>query len=309
VQKDEHLSEPKVIGHRGACGYRPENTLESFALAFAQGVETIEFDLILTKDAALIIRHENSLALTTDIGARPEFAQMRRWGQIEGDAGQVQSVEGWFSEDLTLAQVKSLRAIERMPVRRPKSAEFDGQFMVPTFEELLASSMIDGKTLIVEIKDGTHIDAVGKNVGELVSGAIAASGALNRGVKFVIESFAIDLLRQARVALTALDLDAQYFLPVEGDSISDEELAAIANEFDGIAVSMFMLRESPQVVQKAKALSLPIYVFTARVEFAKDSIAKYFDAIIDADVDGVFADQPDLLLQHLANREASSAKS
>jgi glycerophosphoryl diester phosphodiesterase len=309
VQKDEYLSKALVIGHRGACGYRPENTLESFALAFAQGVETIEFDLVLTKDAALIIRHENSLALTTDIGTRPEFAHMRRWGQLEGDAGQVQSVEGWFSEDLTLAQMKSLRAIERMPVRRPKSAEFDGQFLVPTFNELLASSMIDGKTLIVEIKDGTHIDAVGKNAGELVADAIRASGALNRGVKFVIESFSIDLLRQARVALVALDVDAQYFLPVEGDSISDDELAAIANEFDGIAVSMFMLRESPQVVQKAKALSLPIYVFTARVEFAKDSTAKYFDAIIDAGVDAVFADQPDLLLQHLANRTSSWAKS
>ena len=303
------MSEPKVIGHRGACGYRPENTLESFALAFAQGVESIEFDLVLTKDAALIIRHENLLALTTDIGTRPEFAHLRRWGQIEGDAGQVQSVEGWFSEDFTLAQVKSLRAIERMPARRPNSAEFDRQFFVPTFDELLASEMIDGKTLIVEIKDGTHIDAVGKSVGELVADAITASGALNRGVKFVIESFAIDLLREARVALAALDIDAQYFLPVEGDSITDEELAAIANEFDGIAVSMFMLRESPQVVQKAKALSLPIYVFTARVEFAKDSIAKYFDAIINTGVDAVFADQPDLLLQHLANRTASSAKS
>jgi len=303
------LSEPKVIGHRGACGYRPENTLESFALAFAQGVETIEFDLVLTKDAALIIRHENLLALTTDIGTRPEFAHLRRWGQIEGDAGQVQSVEGWFSEDFTLAQVKSLRAIERMPARRPKSAEFDGRFLVSTFDELLASEMIDGKTLIVEIKDGTHIDAVGKSVGELVADAITASGALKRGVKFVIESFAIDLLREARVALAALDIDAQYFLPVEGDSITDEELSAIAHEFDGIAVSMFMLRESPQVVQKAKALSLPIYVFTARVEFAKDSIAKYFDAIINTGVDAVFADQPDLLLQHLANRTASSAKS
>lgn len=303
------MSEPKVIGHRGACGYRPENTLESFALAFAQGVETIEFDLVLTKDAALIIRHENLLALTTDIGTRPEFAHLRRWGQIEGDAGQVQSVEGWFSEDFTLAQVKSLRAIERMPARRPKSAEFDGRFLVPTFDELLASEMIDGKTLIVEIKDGTHIDAVGKSVGELVADAITASGALKRGVKFVIESFAIDLLREARVALAALDIDAQYFLPVEGDSITDEELSAIAHEFDGIAVSMFMLRESPQVVQKAKALSLPIYVFTARVEFAKDSIAKYFDAIINTGVDAVFADQPDLLLQHLANRTASSAKS
>ena len=302
------MSEPKVIGHRGACGYRPENTLESFALAFAQGVETIEFDLVLTKDAALIIRHENFLALTTDIGTRPEFAHLRRWGQIEGDSGQVQSVEGWFSEDLSLAQVKSLRAIERMPARRPKSAEFDGRFLVPTFDELLASEMIDGKTLIVEIKYGTHIDAVGKNMGELVADAISASGALNRGVKFVIESFAIDLLRQARVALAANDIDAQYFLPVEGDSISDEELSAIAHEFDGIAVSMFMLRESPQVVQKAKELSLPIYVFTARVEFAKDSIAKYFDDIINTGIDAVFADQPDLLLQHLSNRFSNAAR-
>jgi len=195
-----------------------------------------------------------------------------------------------------------------MPARRPKSAEFDGRFLVPTFDELLASEMIDGKTLIVEIKDGTHIDAVGKNVGELVADAISASGALNRGVKFVIESFAIDLLREARVALAALDIDAQYFLPVEGDSITDEELSAIAHEFDGIAVSMFMLRESPQVVHKAKALSLPIYVFTARVEFAKDSIAKYFDAIIDSGVDAVFADQPDLLLQHLSNRFSNAAR-
>lgn len=298
------MSNPLVIGHRGACGYRPENTLESFALAFQQGVTTIEFDLVSTKDAALIIRHENELSRTTDISSRPEFADLARWGELEGE-----SVEGWFSEDLTLAQIKSLRAIERMPVRRPLSATCDGQFEIPSFDELLADPMVDGKTLIVEIKDGTHVSAIDTNMGELVADEIAVSRYAERNINFVIESFSIELLRQAKIALVAHDISAKYFLPIDGDSITYAEIESLAQEFDGISIGMPMLRESPQVVEQAQRLALPVYVFTARIENAKESVAKYFDSIISCGVDGIFADQPDLLLRHLGSAESRGVDS
>ena len=125
-----------VFGHRGASGYRPENTLEAFELAFQQGADAIECDLVPTADGHLVIRHEGGLTSTTNIAEHPEFA-----GRTS-------------SEEFTLAELKTLRAIERLPELRPGSAKFDGEFEIPTVDELLASEFANNKTLILEIKDG-----------------------------------------------------------------------------------------------------------------------------------------------------------
>ncbi|NBW73712.1 MAG: glycerophosphodiester phosphodiesterase, partial [Microbacteriaceae bacterium] len=144
---------PLIIGHRGACGYRPENTLESFRLAIAQGADGVEFDLVTSADEVLVIRHENALAGTTDISSRPEFQSLRREGIIDS-----QEVSDWFTEDLSLADLKKLRARERLAELRPGSAKFDGEFDIPELSEVLALEELRDKLIVAEIKDGTHLN-------------------------------------------------------------------------------------------------------------------------------------------------------
>ena len=124
---------PLVIAHRGACGYRPEHTLAAYALAIEQGADFIEPDLVPTRDGVLIARHENDLSDSTDVADRPVFADRHGVKVIDG----VEHA-GWFSEDFTLDEIKTLRARERLPMLRPDNAAFDGQFEVPTFAEILA---------------------------------------------------------------------------------------------------------------------------------------------------------------------------
>ena len=123
---------PLVIGHRGACGYVPEHTLTSYFIAMQADVDFVEPDLVMTRDGVLVARHENEIGGTTDIGRRPEFAGRRTTKIIDG----VKHT-GWFTEDFTLAELKTLRARERLPQLRPANTRFDGQFEIPTFEELL----------------------------------------------------------------------------------------------------------------------------------------------------------------------------
>src|ERR1700736_1882348 len=128
---------PIVIGHRGACGYVPEHTLTSYFIAMQDGVDYVEPDLVMTQDGVLVARHENEIGGTTDVARHPEFAGRRTTRTIDGIAH-----TGWFTEDFTLAELKTLRARERIPDIRPANTRFDGQFEVPTFEEILA--LVDG---------------------------------------------------------------------------------------------------------------------------------------------------------------------
>lgn len=124
---------PLVIAHRGACGYRPEHTLAAYELAIEQGADFIEPDLVPTRDGVLIARHENELSDSTDVADRPAFADRQCVKTIDG----VEK-RGWFSEDFTLDEIKSLRARERLPELRPANTAYDGRFEVPTFGEILA---------------------------------------------------------------------------------------------------------------------------------------------------------------------------
>ncbi len=121
-----------VIGHRGASGYRPEHTLESYRLAIRQGADFIEPDLVATKDGVLIARHENEISGTTDVAVHPEFANRKTTKTVDG-----QTLTGWFTEDFTLAEIKTLRAKERIPAIRPRNTRFDGMFQIPTFAEVI----------------------------------------------------------------------------------------------------------------------------------------------------------------------------
>lgn len=121
-----------VIAHRGASGYRPEHTLEAYRLAIRMGADFIEPDLVATKDGVLIARHENEISGTTDVAAHPEFASRRTTKTIDGKL-----MTGWFTEDFTLAEIKTLRARERIPAVRPDNTRFDGMYTVPTFAEVV----------------------------------------------------------------------------------------------------------------------------------------------------------------------------
>jgi glycerophosphoryl diester phosphodiesterase len=128
----DRSSGPLVLGHRGASGYVPEHTLTSYFVAIQDGADFVEPDLVMTKDGVLVARHENEIGGTTNVAEHPEFADRKTTKVIDGV-----SLTGWFTEDFTIAELKTLRARERIPQIRPANTRFDGQFEVPTFEEVL----------------------------------------------------------------------------------------------------------------------------------------------------------------------------
>ena len=126
------MAQPIIIAHRGASGERPEHTLAAYERAIDQGADYIEPDLVLTRDGVLVVRHENEIGGTTDVAAHPEFADRKTTRRIDG-----QAMTGWFTEDFTLAELRTLRARERLPEVRAANRRFDGLYQVPTFEEVL----------------------------------------------------------------------------------------------------------------------------------------------------------------------------
>src|SRR6201996_7396089 len=146
----QHRATPIVIGHRGASGYVPEHTLTSYFIAMQDGADYVEPDLVMTKDGVLVARHENEIGGTTDVADHPEFASRRATKVIDGT-----SITGWFTEDFTLAELKTLRARERIPDIRPGNTRFDGQFEIPTFDEVLGLiRALDGERAVAARKLG-----------------------------------------------------------------------------------------------------------------------------------------------------------
>ncbi|WP_262850978.1 glycerophosphodiester phosphodiesterase family protein [Mumia quercus] len=143
------MSGPVVIAHRGASGYRPEHTLASYLLGVALGADVIEPDLVSTADGVLVARHENEIGGTTDVAQRPEFADRRTTTCVDGH-----EVTGWFTEDFTLAELKTLRARERIPELRPSNTAYDGWYEVPTLDEIL------GLAELASIQFGRHVGVV-----------------------------------------------------------------------------------------------------------------------------------------------------
>lgn len=149
-----------VIGHRGAPALRPEHTLASYSKAIADGADFIEPDLVMTSDGVMVARHENEIGGTTDVASHPEFANRKSTRVIDG-----KPVTGWFTEDFSLADMKTLRARERLPQMR--STKFDGQFQIVTLDEIIAfvaaESAVVGRLIgiIPEIKHGTYFQRLG----------------------------------------------------------------------------------------------------------------------------------------------------
>lgn len=241
---------PIVIGHRGASGYRPEHTLASYELAIALGADYIEPDLVSTKDSVLIARHENEISGTTDIAERPEFANRKTTKVIDGV-----EVSGWFTEDFTLAEIKILRAKERIPQLRPLSAKYDGKFEVPTFQEVIdlaKQKSINGRIIGIypETKHPTYFDSIGLSLEEPLVATLEANGLADANDPVFIQSFETANLKELNkvieVPLVQLIGDVKeqpYNFVVSGDSrtygdlTSPEELSNIAQYAEGIGVS------------------------------------------------------------------------
>ncbi|MDX3642885.1 glycerophosphodiester phosphodiesterase [Streptomyces sp. MB09-02B] len=161
------LPVPTVIAHRGASGYRPEHTLGSYQLALDMGAHVIEQDLVPTKDGHLVCRHENDITATTDVAAHPEFAGRKTTKVVDGV-----TYTGWFTEDFTLAELKTLRAKERIPGNRQENTLYDGRWEIPSFEEVLRWADREGRKrgrrvwLHVETKHPTYFRKLGLGLEE-----------------------------------------------------------------------------------------------------------------------------------------------
>jgi glycerophosphoryl diester phosphodiesterase len=206
-------AKPIVIAHRGASGYLPEHTLAAYELAIEQGADFIEPDLVPTRDGVLIARHENELGGSTDVADHPQFADRRTTKRIDGV-----EVTGWFSEDFTLAEVRSLRAREPQPELRPRSAESDGESVVPTFDEVIAMAAAHGVGIYPETKhptyfkqEGRRLDGtpIGIDTSRLLVDRLVASGFTDPERVF-IQSFEIaNLLELKRLILPLAGIDVR----------------------------------------------------------------------------------------------------
>ena len=182
-----------VIGHRGASALRPEHTLASYGKAIADGADFVEPDLVMTKDGVMVARHENEIGGTTDVASHPEFADRKTSKIVDG-----QAITGWFTDDFTLAELKTLRARERLPQLR--GTKYDGEFQIPTMDEIIdfvaAESAVVGRPIgiIPEIKHSTYFQKLGLPMEDKLLATLAAHS-YTRTAPVEIQSFEIANLK------------------------------------------------------------------------------------------------------------------
>lgn len=268
----------EVFGHRGACGYLPENTMESFELAFELGCSAIEFDVVLTKDLVPVIRHDRDFSLTTDIDSR-----------------QLPSV---IVDELNLTDLEPVRATERYE-NRAESVKHNGKYNIPTLEQTLNNPKFDGKHLIIELKYGKYYREAGMDLIGAVKQVIDNCRAVERKLKLTIEAFEFSVLREAKerigAGVTYVFLSAPDMLPAGFEKLTDELLDEIAANFDGLSVHYSMVLGS-DLVPRTKARGLTMFTYTARIETAEGEVMDWFEKLARTGVDGIFCDQPDLMI-------------
>jgi glycerophosphoryl diester phosphodiesterase len=250
-----------VIAHRGASGERPEHTLESYQLAIEQGADYIEPDLVMTRDGVLVARHENEIGGTTDVASHPEFASRQRTQVIDGE-----TLHGWFTEDFTLAELKALRARERLPELRRQNCAFDGRFAVPTFDEIMqlvlranGAAGRDGARRVgvyPETKHPAHFAAIGLPLEMALLDTLRRYDYAKPGSPVFIQSFDPNNLRQLR-HMTALPL-VQLLEHEVGDS------AVTASYADAIGIAKSLA--TPEVIRAAHGAKIKVHVWTFRAE-------------------------------------------
>ena len=273
-----------IIAHRGASGERPEHTLGSYSLAIAQGADYIEPDLVLTKDGVLVARHENEISETTDVANKAEFADRKTSKTIDG-----QKMTGWFTEDFTLAELKTLRAKERLPQLRNANMAYDGQFEIPTFDEILAlakaQSAVTGRTIGIypETKHPSYFTAIGLPHEAPLLAALTQYGHVEKSAPVFIQSFEVENLKALRpkTKLRLIQLMAETGSPPDRSDLtyaqmaSAEGLKIVATYADGIGPNKAMviprtllgnLGDSTTLVADAHKVGLAVHPWTFRRE-------------------------------------------
>lgn len=308
-----------IIAHRGASGERPEHTLAAYELAIEQGADFIEPDLVITKDGHLVARHENEISGTTNVQSHPEFADRRTSKTIDGER-----VSGFFTEDFTLAELRTLRARERLPDLR--STEYDGRYLVPTFAEVIELAQREGVGIYPETKHPSYFRALGMPLEEPLVAALTGASWTGEDAPVFIQSFeAANLQRLAGiidVRLIQLIGDPRSGAAVDetgvtyAEMVTPEGLVAVAGYAAGIGPNKALVMEDGQptgLVEAAHAAGLAVHPWTFRREniflpaqfqrerdpHAIGDLAGEVCAHIAVGVDGIFTDNP---------REAAAAR-
>jgi len=190
---------PIIIAHRGASALRPEHTLEAYRVAIQQGADYIEPDLVSTKDGVLVARHENEISGTTNVADWPEFAGRRATKTIDGV-----NVTGWFTEDFTLAELKTLRARERIPAIRPANTAYNDRYEIPTLQEIIdlakQASLETTRTIGIypETKHPSYFSSIGLALEKSLVEALHRNGYQDRNAAIFIQSFEVANLQVLR---------------------------------------------------------------------------------------------------------------
>lgn len=280
---------PSIVAHRGACAHRPEHTMAAYRLAIAMGADDLEIDVVSSADGVLVARHENEISATTDVATRPEFAARHAVREVDGVHR-----EGWFTEDFTLAELKTLTARERLPASRPASAAYDGMHAIPTLNEILAMVQAESTRhkrmvgLLVELKHATYFAGRGLPLGQPLTADLRRHEVDHARSRVSVMSFETTILRQLnqvlRVPLIQL-LDRAERRPADlraigdprtyADLVTPEGLAHIDGYADGIGAhsSLVLPREADgslgkptALVRDAHRLWLDVLVWTLRAE-------------------------------------------
>ncbi|WP_152414660.1 glycerophosphodiester phosphodiesterase [Blastomonas sp. AAP53] len=313
---------PLIIAHRGASGERPEHTIGAYELAIDQGADFIEPDLVSTRDGVLVARHENEISETTDVAAHPEFASRKTTKVIDG-----QSLTGWFTEDFTLAELKTLRARERLPQLRQANTAYDGRWDVPTLDEIIALVQRREKDtgrrigLYPETKHPSYFRTLGLPLEEPLVRTLAEAGYVSPDDPVFIQSFEVGNLKRLD-GMTRLPLIQLMAAPAGPPDLPDATYAAmstlaglaeIALYADGVGVEKAMviprdatghLAQPTSLVRDAHGAGLKVHVWTFRRENyflpmnlrAGDSPLAHGDVIAEIQafkatgIDGLFSD-------------------
>lgn len=316
--------QPILIAHRGASGERPEHTIASYILAIEQGADFIEPDLVLTKDGVLVARHENEISTTTDVASHPEFAARKATKMIDG-----QSATGWFTEDFTLAELKQLRARERLPQLRPESARLDGRYPIATFAEVVTFVRNREKALgrriglYPETKHPSYFAGLGLSFDASLLSTLKSGGYTKASDPVFIQSFETGNLKRLRKAtrLRLIQLMNDEGGPPDAPALRFADMAEpaglrdIARYADGVGVAKAMIlpRDAAgnwtaptTLIADAHKAGLKVHAWTFRAEnvflptalrngtdpAARGDLASEVRRFAGLGVDGLFSDHP-----------------
>ncbi len=309
-----------VFAHRGASGYRPEHTRAAYLLAIVQGADYIEPDVVASKDGVLVVRHENEISGTTNVADRPEFAARKTTKLIDGE-----TLSGWFTEDFTLAELRTLRARERLPQLRPASANYDGQFEILTIAEVFELATKEGarigRTIGVcpETKHPSYFRSIGLALEPILIAELQSAELDRSDAPVCIQSFEVSNLRalneatdvplvqllwrqggpfdQESSALTYKSMSSAAGLAeiaTYADIVSPEKILVIGRDANGA-----QLPEPTALIREAHAAKLRVVPYTFRRENNflpsnyQDNLEGELRTFLEAGVDGLFTDFPD----------------